>query len=48
MAVEGVRFVGGFARAGSITAIEYITAKPNPISEFCGHIAVRMNHDNME
>mmetsp|Transcript_24871 Transcript_24871/g.38460 ORF Transcript_24871/g.38460 Transcript_24871/m.38460 type:complete len:130 (+) Transcript_24871:2890-3279(+) len=48
MAVEGVRFVGGFARAGSITAEEYTAAKPDPISEFGGHIAAHMNDDHME
>jgi hypothetical protein len=47
MEVEHVRFVGGFARAGSVTSEEYITAKPDPISEFGGAIASHMNDDHM-
>lgn len=47
MTVEDVRFVGGFARAGSITSEEYAAAKPDPISAFGGHIAAHMNDDHM-
>lgn len=48
MEVEAVRFVGGFARAGSVTAEEYKAAKPDPIMSFGGHIAAHMNDDHME
>eukprot|EP00814_Leptocylindrus_danicus_P014171 CAMPEP_0116005450 /NCGR_PEP_ID=MMETSP0321-20121206/1171_1 /TAXON_ID=163516 /ORGANISM="Leptocylindrus danicus var. danicus, Strain B650" /LENGTH=190 /DNA_ID=CAMNT_0003473877 /DNA_START=682 /DNA_END=1254 /DNA_ORIENTATION=- len=50
MAIEDVRFVGGeIAWASSITAEEYIPTKPDPISEFGGHIiAAHMNNDHME
>lgn len=48
MDVEYIRFVGGFARAGSITADEYTAAKPDPIMAFGGHIAQHMNEDHME
>ena len=46
--VESIRFVGGFARAGSVTAQEYKEAKPDVISEFGGAIAQHMNEDHME
>ena len=46
--VEYVRFVGGFARAGSVSAEEYREAKPDPIMAFGGHIAAHMNDDHME
>jgi putative heme iron utilization protein len=48
MEVEYIRFVGGFARAGSVTAEEYREAKPDPIMAFGGHIAAHMNDDHME
>jgi len=48
MEVEDVRFVGGFARAGSITAEEYTEAKPDVISAFGGHVAAHMNDDHMD
>merc|ERR1712127_241219 len=48
MEVDDVRFVGGFARAGSITAKEYTDAKPDVISEFGGHVAAHMNDDHMD
>eukprot|EP00977_Amphora_coffeiformis_P006500 scaffold1395_cov152-Amphora_coffeaeformis.AAC.17 len=46
MEVENIRFVGGFARAGSVTPAEYKAAKPDPISEFGGAIAGHMNEDH--
>ena len=48
MEVEHVRFVGGFARAGTVTADEYAAAQPDPISAFSGPIASHMNADHME
>ena len=47
MSVDKVRFVGGFARAGSITAEEYKIAKPDPVSQFGTAIAGHMNDDHM-
>ena len=47
MTVDKVRFVGGFARAGSVTAEEYTAAKPDVISEFGPAIAQHMNEDHM-
>lgn len=46
MNIEKIRFVGGFARAGSVTPEEYKEAKPDPISEFGVHIAQHMNEDH--
>lgn len=48
MEIEKIRFVGGFARAGSVTPEEYKAAKPDPITEFGSHIASHMNDDHME
>jgi putative heme iron utilization protein len=47
MDVEHIRFVGGFARAGNISAEEYTEAKPDPIMAFGGNIAQHMNDDHM-
>jgi putative heme iron utilization protein len=46
MNVEKVRFVGGFARAGSVSADEYAQAVPDVISEFGPDIAKHMNDDH--
>ncbi|KAL7579471.1 hypothetical protein ACA910_007855 [Epithemia clementina (nom. ined.)] len=46
--VESIRFVGGFARAGFVTAQEYKEAKPDPIAEFGGAVAQHMNEDHMQ
>lgn len=45
--ITDIRFVGGFARAGSITPEEYKNAKPDPIAGFGGAIANHMNDDHM-
>lgn len=47
MKVEKINFVGGFARAGSVTPEEYKKAKPDAISEFGIHVAEHMNDDHM-
>jgi len=47
MEVQDVRFVGGFARAGSISSDEYTNSEPDAISEFGGKIAEHMNGDHM-
>lgn len=48
MSVDKVRYVGGFARIGDMTADEYAQAKPDAISEFGPQIAQHMNDDHME
>mmetsp|Transcript_7074 Transcript_7074/g.11921 ORF Transcript_7074/g.11921 Transcript_7074/m.11921 type:complete len:332 (+) Transcript_7074:60-1055(+) len=45
--IVSVRFVGGFARAGSVTPEEYAEAKPDPVSAFGPAIASHMNDDHM-
>jgi putative heme iron utilization protein len=47
MTVDKVRFVGGFARAGSVTHAEYTAAQPDAIAEFGPLIAQHMNEDHM-
>lgn len=46
--IQDIRFVGGFARAGSITPEEYANAKPDTISAFGMHVAQHMNEDHMD
>jgi len=46
MEIERTNFVGGFARAGSVTPEDYKNAKPDAISEFGIHIASHMNDDH--
>jgi hypothetical protein len=48
MTVQAVRFVGGFARAGSVSPEEYVQAKPDPIMAFGMQIAQHMNEDHMD
>ncbi|KAL3786618.1 hypothetical protein ACHAW5_007748 [Stephanodiscus triporus] len=44
--IVDIRFVGGFARAGSITPEQYFAAKPDPISSFGPNIASHMNDEH--
>lgn len=46
--ITDIRFVGGFARAGSITPEEYTKAKPDPVSAFGPAIANHMNEDHSD
>jgi putative heme iron utilization protein len=43
---QPARFVGGFARAGTVSPEEYKAAKPDPIAAFSGPIASHMNEDH--
>ena len=40
--------MGGFARAGSVTAEEYKSAKPDLIAQFGGPVAGHMNEDHSD
>lgn len=40
------RLIGGFARAGQITAEEYSSARPDPIAPFSAAVAQHMNQDH--
>lgn len=46
--IVDIRFVGGFARAGSITPKDYADANPDPVSAFGSFIANHMNDDHMD
>lgn len=47
MDIKAIRFVGGFARAGSVKPEEYLESSPDPIMAFGGAIADHMNDDHM-
>lgn len=47
MEIEHIRFVGGFARAGSVTPAQYKAVQPDPIAAFSRPIADHMNEDHM-
>lgn len=47
MTVDRIRFVGGFARAGTVDAKDYAGAQPDPIAAFSSDIATHMNDDHM-
>jgi len=46
--LETVRYVGGFAMAGSVTAEEYKKASPDPISAFSAPVMKHMNDDHAD
>lgn len=46
MEIEAIRFVGGFARAGSVSPEDYKNASPDPIMAFGAAIASHMNDDH--
>eukprot|EP00804_Cyclotella_cryptica_P006473 CCRYP_012772-RA/>CCRYP_012772-RA protein AED:0.36 eAED:0.36 QI:257/1/1/1/0.6/0.5/6/536/333 len=46
--ITDIRFVGGFARAGSVTPDEYANAQPDPVAGFGPAIAQHMNEDHMD
>merc|ERR1719313_1845564 len=46
--IRSVRFVGGFARAGSVSPEEYAAAKPDPIAAFAEPVCGHMNDDHSE
>lgn len=44
--IKAVRYIGGFARAGSITGEEYLAAKPDPVAAYASHVMKHMNDDH--
>jgi len=46
MTVQAANLVGGFARAGGITAEEYADAKPDPVAPFSAPVSAHMNDDH--
>jgi putative heme iron utilization protein len=41
-----IRYIGGFAMAGSVTPEEYTSAKPDPVAGFASHVMGHMNDDH--
>jgi len=46
--LETVRFVGGFAMAGSVTPSQYQSANPDPVAAFATHVIKHMNDDHAD
>lgn len=46
--LQGIRFIGGFAMAGSINVDEYKAAKPDPIAAFAAPVMSHMNDDHKD
>lgn len=46
--LETVRFVGGFAMAGSVTPSQYQAAKPDPVAAFAAPVMKHMNEDHTD
>ena len=46
--IKSIRFVGGFAMAGSITPEEYLAAKVDPLASFAEPVMKHMNDDHSE
>lgn len=46
--IETVRYVGGFAMAGSLTYDQYKTAQPDPVSKFAEPVMKHMNEDHSD
>lgn len=46
--IKAIRYVGGFARAGSISPEDYFAAKPDPIASFAEPVIKHMNEDHAD
>lgn len=46
--VDNVRFIGGFARAGSIAGSEYLSSSPDPLAAFADPVMNHMNDDHAD
>ena len=46
--IEAVRFIGGFAMAGTVTSQDYLSAKPDPVAPFSMPVAKHMNEDHLD
>merc|ERR1719502_1055573 len=46
--IQSIRYIGGFARAGSITSQDYLKAKADPIAAFASHVMNHMNEDHAD
>jgi len=43
-----VRYVGGFANAGSVRRADYLAARPDPVSAFSAPVMTHMNDDHAD
>ena len=46
--IVGIRYVGGFATAASVTAKDYLAAKPDPTAFYAAQVIDHMNKDHTE
>ncbi len=46
--IEFVRYVGGFARAGSVDGDGYLQANPDPLIAFADPVIKHMNEDHAD
>jgi putative heme iron utilization protein len=46
--VDNIRYIGGFARAGTTAGSEYLASKPDPLASFAGHVMKHMNEDHAD
>lgn len=46
--LQAIRYVGGFAMAGSVTPEEYQQAKPDPLAAFAAPVIKHMNDDHAD
>jgi putative heme iron utilization protein len=46
--LQAIRYVGGFAMAGSVTPEEYQQAKPDPLAAFAAPVMKHMNDDHAD
>lgn len=44
--VKGGRFVGGFGRVATVSAADYLAARPDPIAQFAAPVCGHMNADH--
>ena len=46
--IEAIRYVGGFAMAGSLTFEQYKNAQPDPVAKFAEPVMKHMNDDHTD
>lgn len=46
--LKTIRYIGGFAMAGSVTPKEYLEARPDPVAAFAAPVMKHMNDDHAD
>lgn len=46
--LSSLRYIGGFARAGSLKPSEYLEAEPDPVAPFASPVMAHMNDDHTD